>query len=63
MTAETLQSTNNNQLSPEELEQDRLKIVGLAIAGRTIDLCTNRGYDFGDPEVALARADTTANID
>ncbi|GEM_PF-2003280 len=66
MTAETLQSTNynnNEQLSPEELEQDRVRIVERAIAKRTIDLCTDRGYNFGDPEVALARADTTANID
>lgn len=65
MTAEILQPTNtsNEQLGSEELEQDRQEIVGQAIAARTIDLCTSRTINFGDPEVALARAHTTANID
>ena len=65
MTAETLQSTNynTNQLSPEQLERERREIVEQAIAERTINLCTNRAYNFGDPRIALARADTTANID
>lgn len=58
---ETLQHAT--EISPEELEQDRVAIVEQAIAHRVIDLCTDRGYNFGDPMKALYLADTPSNID
>lgn len=58
--SETLQYTT--ELSPEE-EQDRLDIIKDAIGGRTINLCTDKPANFGDPRVALELAGSPANID
>jgi hypothetical protein len=58
--SETLQYTT--ELSLEE-EQDRLAIIEAAISGRAINFSTDKPANFGDPRVALERADTPANID
>jgi hypothetical protein len=61
---ETIQYVNEELTStPEQLDQERVAIIEAAIAARTLNLCTVQAHDFGDPISALARAETTANID
>lgn len=50
-------------LTPE-LDRERLEFIESAMAGRTLNLCTNK-IDFNSvaPETALARAGLTHNND